>query len=473
MIRTKFLARPALGLALAIGTVGAAALVSTPAVAAKKKEEAPAAPKLKLSKEYMAASNAVIIDWNNVKGRADVAAAAAELKAASAAFEGATTAAAQKEAEANFEAKQKAVVALIQPQIDKLQAAMPAAKTADERFHAGQIMIDMGLFAMSQPLQRQALQLQLDSGLVAPDKVALYNFYVGKFAYTAKDWRAARTALDAATKGGYHEAEADRLLAETYFAENDARGGLASMRTSIDAIRAAGKPVSTSMLQRGLNVAIDAIVPEQFSFFATELLATKPDKNSWSRAVYGLRRMNKYADEESLDVVRLMDRTNSYANASDYNEYMELGIRMGLPKEVLAAADKAVAAGKMSASDATLAENRRMAQSRMKDDTAQGLVRGYERDAVAPNASLKTLIGAGDTFLTYGELAKAEAAFTRALTMPGVDTARVLTRIGIIQFDLGRYADAQATFAKVTGPREPLAKLWAIAAKLKAGTTVP
>ena len=54
-----------------------------------------------------------------------------------------------------------------------------------------------------------------------------------------------------------------------------------------------------------------------------------------------------------------------------------------------------------------------------------------------------------------------------ALTKPGVDTPRALTRLGIAQTDLGRYAEAQETFAKVTGPRVPIAQLWSAYAKSK------
>ena len=54
-----------------------------------------------------------------------------------------------------------------------------------------------------------------------------------------------------------------------------------------------------------------------------------------------------------------------------------------------------------------------------------------------------------------------------ALSKPGVDGPRVLTRLGIAQTDLGKSAEAQATFAKVTGLRAPIATLWAAYAKSK------
>ena len=42
-----------------------------------------------------------------------------------------------------------------------------------------------------------------------------------------------------------------------------------------------------------------------------------------------------------------------------------------------------------------------------------------------------------------------------------------LIRLGIAQVDQGKYADAQANFAKVTDARAPIAQLWSAYAKNK------
>jgi Flp pilus assembly protein TadD len=94
---------------------------------------------------------------------------------------------------------------------------------------------------------------------------------------------------------------------------------------------------------------------------------------------------------------------------------------------------------------------------------------GLERDARAGNATAATVSGAGDAFLSYGDAAKAEALYTIALGKAGVDSPRVLTRLGIAQVDQGKAAEAQATFAKVQGPRKPIAQLWSAYAASKAG----
>jgi hypothetical protein len=44
----------------------------------------------------------------------------------------------------------------------------------------------------------------------------------------------------------------------------------------------------------------------------------------------------------------------------------------------------------------------------------------------------------------------------------------VLTRLGIAQFDQGKYAESEATFNKVEGARKAIANLWAIYAAQQA-----
>ena len=91
-----------------------------------------------------------------------------------------------------------------------------------------------------------------------------------------------------------------------------------------------------------------------------------------------------------------------------------------------------------------------------------------ERDGRAPNAPVATVSAAADTFLSYGDAAKAVDLYTIALGKPGGDAARLNTRLGIAQVDKGDYAGAQASFAKVQGARKVLAQLWAGYASQKA-----
>ena len=103
---------------------------------------------------------------------------------------------------------------------------------------------------------------------------------------------------------------------------------------------------------------------------------------------------------------------------------------------------------------------------RVKED--RPTLPALEKSAMAANATGVSITATADALLSYGMPAKAESLYNAALAKGGVDGQRVVTRIGIAQFDQGKFADAKASFDKVTGIRQPLAQLWSIYAGQKA-----
>ena len=83
-----------------------------------------------------------------------------------------------------------------------------------------------------------------------------------------------------------------------------------------------------------------------------------------------------------------------------------------------------------------------------------------ERDASAATAKLRTVMAAGDTFLSYGDYAKAAAFYEKSLTLADADRDTSLTRLGIAQIGAGNLDAAIATFKQVSGLRAPIARLW-------------
>ena len=65
--------------------------------------------------------------------------------------------------------------------------------------------------------------------------------------------------------------------------------------------------------------------------------------------------------------------------------------------------------------------------------------------------------------------------YTLALSKGGIDANIAQTRLGIASFAQGKYADADAYFAKVGGPRQTVAKLWQVltANKMAAAPAAP
>ena len=129
--------------------------------------------------------------------------------------------------------------------------------------------------------------------------------------------------------------------------------------------------------------------------------------------------------------------------------------------------DEGFASGAADKTDPYLLETRKEAAGRVATDKAD--LPNLAADARKAGVDLKTLVVAGDTFLSYDQPAEAEEFYTKALTMTGVETPLVLTRLGIAQYDQGKYAEAIETFRKVEGARRDLANLWAIYTAQKSG----
>ena len=407
-----------LGLAVALASTSALGLVGMAAPAyAQKKNAKPEAPKKNYSKEFIAAYTPLSNQIN--QETADVAA----LKAA-------------------------------------LPAVEAAASTGDDKFAAGQAIYSVGVKAEDLALQRRGVEMMLDSGGVEPDKLGVYSFLAGQLAYKAEDWAAARTRMNQAIAAGYTENDPQVIVAESYFNEENFPAGLEVLDKAIAAKIAAGQTVPESWIKRGLAMAYQANLAPQSTKLAGMYAQYYPSADSWGDAIAIQRNMFDYEGQELLDLMRLGDRTKSLRNERDYVDYINSADARRLPGEVQRIIESGIASGHLKADDVFVKEARGVAAGRTAADRAD--LPALERDARAANASALTASAAGDAFLSYGEAAKAEEFYRIALGKPGVDTPRVLTRLGIAQLDQGKRTEAAATFAKVEGARQAIARLWAL-----------
>jgi len=460
MVRAKFFARTALGLALAMGV--AAGGVSAPAMA-KEKEKKAEAPKITLSKGFMPAYQATKTALDAAAKRPDVVAGREAATAAENAYRSAQGKAARDAARAKYDAAIAALGTVVAAENQAVENAFTAATTPDDKFVAGQLGLTLGQLSLDKKMQRRGLQSMVDSGKVAAADAAKFNYYIGGLAFDSRDYAGARAAFQAAIAGGYTEGGIDGLLADSYFNDNQVAEGLKVLNAAI-AKRGAAAP--EDWIRKGIVVSYKAKLAPEAVAFSNKLVEGYPTKENWALAIAVIRDMSQFQNQEQLDLMRLMDRTASWSEARDYFEYIQAADPRRLPAEALKVIDLGIASGKLQASDVSVSDARNIASGRIAADKAS-LV-GLERDARAASGSAATAMAGGDAYLSYGDAAKAEALYQIALSKPGVDAPRVLTRLGIAQTDLGKTAEAQATFAKVTGLRAPIAALWSAYAKSKA-----
>lgn len=461
MIRAKFFTRTALGLALAAGVAAGSA---TPVLAKdkpatdQKGKETKLAPSKAFIPVYLAAKNAVEAGGK----RPEVVAARQTATDAQAAMRSAQGKKAQSDARARYDTAAAAVSPLLVAEKAAVEQTVAVAANLDDKYLSGQLMLALGSMALDPSTQRRGIQLQLDSGKIGAAEKPKYLMVLGNLAMDQKDYAGARASFQAASEAGAVPGDALISLADAYIKDNQTAAGLKVLQS---AVVKSGAGAPEGWMRYGIATAYKAKLPIDAAMFSNELVSMYPTKENWSLAIAVVRDLNGYQGHDQLDLLRLMQRTDSYSEERDYVEYVQAATKRGMPGEALKIIEAGVAAGKLKPSDQFVIDAKKESSGRVGADRAS--LPTQERDARGPKGTALTITAAADTFLSYDMAAKAEELYGLALAKPGVDATRVYLRLGIAQTDQGKYAEAQASLAKVTDARAPIAQLWSAYAKAK------
>jgi len=381
----------------------------------------------------------------------------------------------QKTVTALDEAKKKGADAAAQKALlgnapAELAAAEAAIKTPLDRMAAGGWAVSIGGALNDVAMRQRGIQNMLDSGQVPAANVTEYQFYLGNFAYSNKDYATAVKALTPVVQANYKDDTAAELLADSYAQQGQNAEALTALRTAVDARKAAGAAVPEGWFKRANLIAYKNRLGPQAIEWSTMMVENDPTAINWLGAGQLVREFGQFTNQESLDLGRLLLRSGGFQNdpkyvEREYVEYIEAADPRRLPGEVLKIADMGVKAGVLKANDPFITDAMGQAKGRIAADKAS--LPGLDRDARAGKDG-KSALAMADAYLSYDEAAKAEEFYTMALAKGGVDTDRANTRLGIAQVDQGKYDEAKASFAKVTGARAPLARLWSAYATTKA-----
>lgn len=359
--------------------------------------------------------------------------------------------------------------AALKPQV---MALVPLAATPDDKQALGGMIYNLGITSKDYPLQLQGAEMMLASGKVAPENAGRFNVVASQVANELKQYDKARTYLQNAINLNYSTPTASvqdlqLSLAELYFAEGRNAEGIKYLTDLIDSLKAEGKPVGAKLYGRGISIAYKNEMVPQIYGLVQNWVVDFPTTENWRDAINLTRNLNDYDGAVLLDLLRLGKKVGALKEKNDYIFYIESADPRRLPFEVKAVIDEANASGVIAkGSDSWVDEQAKAAAGLIAQDRAA--LPTLERDANAGAAKLRTIIAAGDTFLSYGEYAKAAGFYEKSLTLPDVDRDLALTRLGIAQIGSGNTDMALATFAKVQGSRAPVAMLWSTYAKQQA-----
>lgn len=362
-------------------------------------------------------------------------------------------------------------LAAIKAELPKL---LEALETADDRNAAGGLLYNLGAKTDDSQLMVRGLDMMLDSGRLAPEQVGQFNWTAYQLNQQLGNTEAAREALEGAIAANYSfdaqmsDGSSRRIgpddlrmmVADLYFEAEDYAPGFAYLDEQIAERREAGGKVPESWLKTAFVTAFNNDLTAETSKYSVLYVSEYPSKTSWGDAIAVALGAQRYEYPEILDILRLVRRTDTFRTSNMYLEYIEAADPRKLPGEVQAIIDEGYASGMLDKTDSFVSESRAEATRRIEADKQDLPV--LAKDARASGAPLKTVMAAGDAFLSYGRMAEAEEFYSKAMTMAGANTPLVLTRLGIAQVEQGKYAEAQATFNKVEGARQAIANLWGV-----------
>lgn len=436
MARKFLVSRVALAVALSSGLVMG---VASPAMAAKKEK----APANNFSPEFVKAAGPIEKAMTAATAKLPTGAAPqpADLAAAKQAFD----AAVGGDGKAAFD------------------AAVPSATTPDDKNALGSMMRNYGILSQDLATKQKGNVLLLSSGKLDAKAAGTTNYDAGITAYQLKDFAGAATYLKAAKDAGFvdQQGQLDAVLADSYKKNNNPAAALQMAKDDVAAAQAKGVAPSETALRNVLQQTYTAKQLAPSTEYAALLGQYYP--STWSTAISVVRQLSSLPRDQNLDLMRLMYLTGGMAEKRDYFEYIENVDPRAFPGEAVKVMQDGLAKGKLT--QAEIGADLSNSQGRVAGDKAS--LPATERDANKPGATGASVVAAGDVFLSYDQPAKAETFYTKATGMSGVDASKVALRLGMAQTLSGKYADAQGNFAKVTGTRQPVAKLWSAYAKSK------
>ena len=287
-----------------------------------------------------------------------------------------------------------------------------------------------------------------------------FEYSRATIAYDQKNWALATQLFTAAQTHGSTQVNLPLYLAKTKIQAGNTAGGMADL----DALFASGKPQTDDVYRYAIQQSSNAGLRADTVKWMQRWVTAYPTSKTWRTALafYGFsaKPMAKLDKRQQVDLFRLMRQTKALADQSDYEEYAQRTMDIGLPDEAKMVIDEGKATGKIPAASSSVIKA--LASDAAAQITAEGSFDSLERKAAAsPTGPLSAQTG--DAYLGRSNYAKSIALYRQALSKGGVNVDEVNTHLGIALALSGDKAAAKTAFTAVTGaPRNEIAAFWLI-----------
>jgi tetratricopeptide (TPR) repeat protein len=335
----------------------------------------------------------------------------------------------------------------------KVAAAQAVASTPDDKYAIGELQLKAAIAAKDNAAMTAAVDTIANSGFVDTATGSKLYASLGTTFYNNKQFDQAAAAFQKAVTIDPKNAEVYSLLGEAKFAQGQKAEAATDFQRAVQMEMASGQKPDENLLKRAVSVAYEARSPLAAEL-ARDLASAYPTPESWRNAIAIYRNYNHPDVEGTLDLLRLMQATNSMTSAGDYALFAESAADQSNYNEAQAVIDAGVAAHVVDTSNPQFRDIVNGLKGKPKASAA-------DLEAAAKMApSPVNLLHIGDRYYGMGNYAKAADVYRQVLTKAGADKDVANLHLGMALARAGDKAGATAALNAVGGARADIAKYW-------------
>jgi hypothetical protein len=260
------------------------------------------------------------------------------------------------------------------------------------------------------------------------------------------------------------DAKTYTVLAQGYYFTNDFANAEQAAKKAIDTAKAAGQQPDQAALEIVMSAQAKSNNQTGAEQTLEQLAVAYGRPEDWSQLIEVALGTRGLSDIDYLYLYRLLFLSGATATGNDYADAAHIAIHLGYPAEALADLNQGIQSGKLSAGKAGEMEQARSGK-RVDEATLKQIAAAAEKSKAGEQD-----VKLAEDYWGYGRYADAEQAAQRAISKGGLkDPGEGQFVLGLAQIAQGKYADGQATLAKLDSPqgRGKVAHLWILWAQSK------
>lgn len=312
-----------------------------------------------------------------------------------------------------------------------------------------------------------ALDVVLATRVLPPADAAKRLLSITQLDYQLKDFPRAVVDAQRYYKEGGRDPEPRRLMAQSYFLQNDFADAAQTIRQVLAGNERDGRPPDEQLLLSLAGSEFKLKHQDGYIDALERLVAAHPKHQYWADLCRAVQQKPGFAPVLRLDLDRLEIAAGAMDTAEQYVDAAERALERGFPGDAKAFLDKGFSASVLGKGPGAGRQKRlaRAAKSQSDDDQHGLAAQANEARAAVNGQSLAKL---GEAYASYGRNDDAIIALTGALKKGGLTRPQDTTlHLGVAYLRAGRRREAQTVLSGVTGADgvKDLAQMWLILSK--------